>query len=129
MKVLLAGGGNAIHVLSAYVSALPDTHVTILSLFPGEAERLAAAIPDEGIRCINDLGDDVYGKPDVVTDKPERIPTDLDLVIFALPSFVHELYLKTLKPYLREGVTIGAMVTPMCVMLWHLQVIGYFNTS
>ena len=109
MKVLLAGGGNAIHVLSSYVSALPDTHVTVLSLFHGEAERLAAAIPDEGIRCINDLGDDVYGKPDVVTDKPESIPTDLDLVIFALPSFVHELYLKTLKPYLREGVTIGAM--------------------
>uniref|UniRef100_A0A7S0ASB5 Opine dehydrogenase domain-containing protein n=1 Tax=Minutocellus polymorphus TaxID=265543 RepID=A0A7S0ASB5_9STRA len=109
MKVLLCGGGNAIHVLSSYVSALSDTHVTVLSLFPGEAERLAAAIPDEGIRCINDLGDDVNGKPDAVTDKPESIPTDLDLVIFALPSFVHELYLKTLKPYLKEGVTIGAM--------------------
>lgn len=40
MKVLLAGGGNAIHVLSSYVSALPDTHVTVLSLFHGEAERL-----------------------------------------------------------------------------------------
>ena len=69
MKVLLCGGGNAIHVLSAYVSAKPNTHVTILSLFPGEADRLRDAIPEEGIRCENDLGDDVVGKPDAVIDK------------------------------------------------------------
>ena len=69
MKVLLCGGGNAIHVLSAYVSAKPNTHVTILSLFPGEADSLRDAIPEEGIRCENDLGDDVVGKPDAVIDK------------------------------------------------------------
>ena len=69
MKVLLCGGGNAIHVLSAYVSAKPNTHVTILSLFPGEARRLRESIPEEGIRCENDLGDDVVGKPDAVIDK------------------------------------------------------------
>lgn len=109
MKVLLCGGGNAIHVLTAYVSAQPDTNVTILSLFPGEADRLRSAIPEEGIKCINDLGDDVYGKPDAVVDKAEDIPKDLDIVIFALPSFTHEMYLKALKPYLKQGVTIGAM--------------------
>ena len=68
MKVLLCGGGNAIHVLSAYVSAKPETHVTILSLFPGEADRLRDAIPVEGVRCANDLGDDVVGKPGAVID-------------------------------------------------------------
>ena len=109
MKVLLCGGGNAIHVLSSYVSAKDDTHVTILSLFPGEADRLRNAIPEEGIRCMNDLGPDVYGKPDSVIDKAEDVPTDLDIVIFALPSFTHEMYLKALKPYLKQGVTIGAM--------------------
>ncbi|KAL9186206.1 hypothetical protein ACHAXT_005444 [Thalassiosira profunda] len=109
LKVLLCGGGNAIHVLSSYVSAQDDTHVTILSLFPGEAERLRAAIPDEGVRCLNDLGDDVVGKPDAVIEKAEHVPTDLDVVIFALPSFCHEIYLKALKPYLKRGVLIGAM--------------------
>ncbi len=108
-KVLLCGGGNAIHVLSSYVSSKPNTHVTVLSLFPGEAEKLRNAIPSDGVKCINDLGPDVYGKPDTITDKPEDIPGDLDLVIFALPSFTHEMYLKALKPYLNEGVTIGAM--------------------
>ena len=69
MKVLLCGGGNAIHVLSSYVSAKPNTHVTILSLFPGEADKLREAIPEEGIRCVNDLGDDILGKPDAVIGK------------------------------------------------------------
>ena len=109
MKILLCGGGNAIHVLSSYISAQDDTNVTVLSLFPGEADKLRDAIPAEGIRCINDLGDDVYGKPDAVIDKVENLPKDLDIVIFALPSFTHEMYLKALKPYLMAGVTIGAM--------------------
>ncbi|KAL7442325.1 hypothetical protein ACHAXM_008326 [Skeletonema potamos] len=109
MKVLLCGGGNAIHVLSSYISSRDDAHVTVLSLFPGEADKLRVAIPEEGIRCINDLGDDVYGKPDAIIGKAEDVPKDLDIVIFALPSFVHEMYLKALKPYLKEGVTIGAM--------------------
>ena len=69
MKVLLCGGGNAIHVLTAYISAKPNTHVTILSLFPGEADKLRDAIPNEGVRCVNDLGDDIIGKPDAVVDK------------------------------------------------------------
>jgi saccharopine dehydrogenase-like NADP-dependent oxidoreductase len=86
MKVLLCGGGNAIHVLSSYISAREDTHVTVLSLFPGEADKLRDAIPAEGIRCINDLGDDVYGKPDRVIGKAENVPKDLDIVIFAHPA-------------------------------------------
>ena len=109
MKILLCGGGNAIHVLSSYCSSRDDTHVTVLSLFPGEADKLRDAIPDEGIRCINDLGDDVYGKPDAIISKAEDVPKDLDIVVFALPSFTHEMYLKALKPYLKPGVTIGAM--------------------
>ena len=31
------------------------------------------------------------------------------MVIFALPSFTHEMYFKALKPHLQPGVTIGAM--------------------
>ena len=108
MKVLLCGGGNAIHVLSAYISAKDDIHVTILSLFPGEADRFNA-IPDEGIKCVNDLGDDIVGKPNAVIGKAEDVPKDIDIVIFALPSFTHEMYLKALKPYLKQGVTIGAV--------------------
>lgn len=109
MKVLLCGGGNAIHVLSSYVSALPDVECCILSLFPGEAERLRSSIPEEGIKCDNDLGPDVYGKPVLVSDDVEAVAPGADVVIFAVPSFTHELYLKALKYVLQPGVIIGAM--------------------
>lgn len=109
MKVLLCGGGNAIHVLSSYVSAQPDTEVSILSLFPGEADRLRKSIPEEGIKCQNDLGPDVYGKPVKISDNVEEVAAGADVVIFALPSFTHETYLKALKFVLKPGVTLGAM--------------------
>jgi hypothetical protein len=109
MKVLLCGGGNAIHVLSSYIGALPDCSVSILSLFPGEADRLGKAIPAEGIKCINDLGDDVYGKPLKISEDTAEVATGADVVILAIPSFTHELYLKALKPHLKQGVILGAM--------------------
>jgi len=80
-----------------------------LSLFPGEAERFRNAIPEEGVRCINDLGDDVYGKPVVVSDDPAEVVPTADVVIFALPSFTHGMYLEALKPHLKPGVILGAM--------------------
>jgi hypothetical protein len=109
MKVLLCGGGNAIHVLSSYIGAQPDCDVYILTLFQGEAERLRQAVPNEGIKCDNDLGDDVYGKPVTISEDPSEVAIGSDIVIFAIPSFGHELYLKALKPYLNKGVILGAM--------------------
>jgi hypothetical protein len=110
MKVLLCGGGNAIHVLTSYISAQPYNDVSILSLFPGEAERLSTAITDEGIKCMNDIGDDVHGrKPVLVTSSVEKIDPDTDIIILALPSFAHEEYLKALKHSMKPGVLIGAM--------------------
>jgi len=111
MKVLLCGGGNAIHVLTCYIGSLPDCEARILSLFPGEAKRLEDALDDEkGIRCENDLGPDpVYGKPAMISSDPAAVVPGSDVVILALPSFTHGIYLEKLKPHLKPGVVIGAM--------------------
>ncbi|KAL7569817.1 hypothetical protein ACA910_008830 [Epithemia clementina (nom. ined.)] len=115
-KVLLCGGGNAIHVLTSYIGApLKHCQVSILSLFPGEAQRLRDAIPPEsGIACINDLTDEpVVGRPTLITDDPAEAAAaaeaPVDVVILALPSFTHETYLRALQPYLQPGVILGAM--------------------
>ena len=108
-KVLLCGGGNAIHVLASYVSSLPDTEVCILSLFPREAERLRNSVQDKGIKCVNDLGDDVYGKPTKISDDVVEVAPGADVVILALPSFTHEMYLRELKSSLKPGVILGSM--------------------
>ena len=108
MKILLCGGGNAIHVLSSFVGTLPDCDVSVLSLYPGEANRFKNEIPMDGIRCINDIRDDITGKPVEITDD-SKIARNSDVVIFAIPSFAHHLYLKALKPHLKRGVILGAM--------------------
>ena len=110
-KVLLCGGGNAIHVLTSFIGSRKEKYdVSILSLFPGEAERLRNAIPkDSGIKCINDLGPDTYGKPVIVTDDPSVVVPTADIIIFALPSFTHGMYLQALKEHLKSGVILGAM--------------------
>jgi opine dehydrogenase len=111
MKVLLCGGGNAIHVLTSYIGSLPDCEVCILSLFPGEAERFKTALDAEkGIRCENDMGlDPVYGKPAMISSDPAAVVPGSDVVILALPSFTHNAYLDALKPHLKPGVVIGSM--------------------
>lgn len=43
----------------------------------------------------------------MTTDDYRSLHTDV--VILAIPSFTHELYLKALEPYLKQGVTLGAM--------------------
>lgn len=108
-KILLCGGGNAIHVLTAYLGSQPDCEVSILSTFPGEAARISENLPAEGITCKNDLGEDKVGKPVSVSDKPEDVVPGSDVVILAIPSFTHELYLRTIAPYVKPGVVIGAM--------------------
>ena len=113
MKVLLCGGGNAIHVLTSYIGSLPDCEVCILSLFPGEAERLQEALvasAEKGIQCENDLGPQkVYGKPAIISNDPAAVVPGSDVVILALPSFTHTTYLNKLKPFLKAGIVIGAM--------------------
>lgn len=83
-----------------------------MSLFPGEADRLRTSLPTNGIRCTNDIGDDVYGRPVAVSDRVQDVAADgIDVVVLALPSFTHETYLKALKPFLlkQPGLMIGAM--------------------
>ncbi len=128
-KVLLCGGGNAIHVLTSYIGSLPDAQVSILSLYPGEAERLSNAVSDDGIKCTNDSGGDpVYGKPTIISDDPSKVG-QADVVIMALPAAFHQLYLEKLKPYLKPGVIIGAMPGQSGLDLCARHVLGEFCNS
>jgi ketol-acid reductoisomerase len=108
-KVLLCGGGNAIHVLTALIASKPNCEVSIFSTFPGEAQRITDSMPSEGIQCMNDLGPDKYGKPVRVSDKAEDVVPGSDIIILAIPSFTHEIYLRAVQPFVKPGVVVGAM--------------------
>ena len=108
-KVLLCGGGNAIHVLTALVGSNPNYDVSIFSTFPGEADRIREMMSPQGIQCLNDLGPDKFGKPIVISDDASKVVPGSDIIILAIPSFTHELYLRAVSPYVKPGVVIGAM--------------------
>jgi hypothetical protein len=108
-KILLCGGGNAIHVLTSLIGSRPDCEVCIFSTFPGEADRIRANVPAEGIKCVNDLGEDKFGKPLKISDKAEEVVPGSDVIILAIPSFTHEMYLRAVAPHVKPGVIIGAM--------------------
>ncbi|KAL7552227.1 hypothetical protein ACHAWF_015446 [Thalassiosira exigua] len=111
-KVLLCGGGNAVHVLTSRIGSLPDAQASILSLYPGEAERLekAVAAAGKGVHCTTDSGaPPTHGKPAAISDDPSKVAPDADVVVMALPAAFHQLYLERLKPFLKAGVIIGAM--------------------
>lgn len=96
-------------MLTAYIGSLPNCNVSVFSTFPGEADRFRDALPEEGIKCMNDLGPDRFGKPVKVSDKAEEVVPGSDVIILAIPSFTHEIYLRAVAPFVKPGVIIGAM--------------------
>ena len=119
VKVVLCGCGNAVHVLTSFMGKHLQNHpskeheyeysVNVLSL--GHAERLAedCELSDGYIRCTNDLGNDTYGKANVISGDAADVVPGCNVIIFALPTDRHEMYLTAMKPYIQEGTIIGSM--------------------
>lgn len=116
MKVVLCGGGNAVHVLTALIGALPDCEVSILSLYDDEANRLNEALvfptshdKREGITCTCDQGQKVIGQPVIITHVPSQVIPEADVLILSLPAFCHALYVEACAPYFKDGMMLGAL--------------------
>lgn len=122
INVLLCGCGNAVHVLTSYLGDEPPTaasnttgfapaykfKVNILSLCHSD-RLLTSVLPDGYIRCSNDMGADTLGKADNISSNPALVVPGCNLILFALPTDRHELYLRAMLPYIEEGTIIGAM--------------------
>lgn len=111
LRILLCGCGNAVQVLISYMGqeSLQSTfEVNVLSL--GHCERLIHGVPKDGyIRCINDMGPDTLGKANMISSDPAKVAPGCSVILFALPTDRHELYLKAMLPYIQEGTLIGSM--------------------
>ena len=55
------------------------------------------------------MGDDVLGTPDIVSNNTAEAAVDADVILLAVPSFAHEMYLKDIRSYIRPGTIIGAL--------------------
>jgi NAD/NADP octopine/nopaline dehydrogenase, alpha-helical domain len=113
--VTVCGGGNAAHAIAAQLGARDDVDVNVLSTFGDEAARWNAASKAANGTTVtkNKEGKDgadavITGSAKVVTnDASECIPQS-DVIIFAVPAFGHESYLRAIKDHLNLSTTDAA---------------------
>ncbi|KAL9952978.1 hypothetical protein ACROYT_G040312 [Oculina patagonica] len=110
IKLLICGSGNGPHAFSGIASSLKGTEVRVLSLYQDEAERWSAAMEKSDLEVtLHRKGKEptsIKSKPALVTKNPEDAMRDVDIVVFMLPAFAHQVFLETLKPYIKPGTII-----------------------
>lgn len=113
IRVLVCGGGNGAHTISAYASSLPDVEVKVMTLFQDEAERWRNILGKDDI-LINAVYQDgstgeIRGKPKLITNDPSAAMEGVDAVFFVVPAFAHQQYFDAIMPYMKENTVIVGM--------------------
>ena len=108
--MLICGSGNGAHALAGIASSLKGTDVRVLNIYNYEAERWSAATQqkefDVTVHCNGEEPKHILSKPALLTETLENTIRDVDIVVLMLPRSAHQLYLKTLRPYIKPGAII-----------------------
>lgn len=109
-QVLVCGGGNGAHCLTALSALLPDTTVNVLTLYADEAMRWKNSSDENGGIDLTIYSDGtkntVKTKPSLITKDPKTAMKDVNIVFLTVPAFAHEQYLKALYPYIQPNTLI-----------------------
>ena len=113
IKLLICGSGNGAHAFAGIASSTKGTEVRVLSLYQDEAERWSNAIQKKDLEVtLNRAGKDpttIVSKPALVTKNPEDAMKDVDIVVFVLPAFAHQVFFDAIQPYIKPGTIIVGM--------------------
>ena len=103
MKICVCGGGNLGHVTAGFLAARKDCEVTVMTRRP---ERWS-----DTVEVTDSHGRLFAGKFARVTADAAEAVADADIVILCLPGFAIVPELKKIKPWLRQGVPVGSIVS------------------
>ena len=96
--------------MASIASSLKGTEVRVLSLCQHEAQRWNAAMQENDLEVtLHRKGKEptsITSKPALVTKNPEEAMRDVDIVVFVLPAFAHQVFLDAIKPYIKPGTII-----------------------
>lgn len=113
IKLLICGSGNGAHAFAGIASSLQGTEVRVLSLYQDEAERWNTNMQIKDLEVVlHRKGQDatsVTSKPSMVTKSARDAMRDVDIVVFVLPAFAHQVFLDALKPYIKPGTVLVGM--------------------
>ena len=110
VKLLICGSGNGAHAFAGIASSLKGTDVRVLSLYKDEAERWNAAIQKNDLEVtFHRKGKEstlIVSRPSLVTKNSEEAVRDVDMVVFVLPAFAHQIFLDALKSHIKPGTIL-----------------------
>ncbi len=112
IRVLICGTGNGAHVLAGMISTKPNVDVLVLTRDADRAQRWNCALNSDGLTVTVRNGDSdrvvCTTQSFTVTNDPKQAARGRDVIIFAIPAFLHWKYLTLLEPYLENGcILIG----------------------
>mmetsp|Transcript_2217 Transcript_2217/g.6241 ORF Transcript_2217/g.6241 Transcript_2217/m.6241 type:complete len:422 (+) Transcript_2217:95-1360(+) len=115
LTIVIAGGGNASHVLLGLLGSNPKYTVRLWNVMDKEVatwkEKLAAN--DNQVTVFNNAGptpEVVKGTVERVSVDPKEVVPGADLLLIAVPAFAHEAYLTGAEPFASAKMAVACMV-------------------
>lgn len=100
-RICICGGGSLGHVIAGYLSAKKELEVNILTQRPQLwKHELQISTPE---------GDTLCGKLNTVSDKPEEVLHEVDIVLLCLPGYAIKSELLKIKPYVNKHTYVGTV--------------------
>eukprot|EP00043_Microstomoeca_roanoka_P021353 m.255133 g.255133 ORF g.255133 m.255133 type:complete len:405 (-) comp19135_c0_seq1:258-1472(-) len=123
LVVTICGGGNAAHVAAGMFASRGAT-VNLYFSFEDEAKRFKEGCDKAGGVTVKRKAKTYFGKPAVISHKPEECIPSTDIVLLIVPAFAHEPILKEITPHLKHGAAVGAIPGPGAFDLLALHALG-----
>ena len=101
-KICICGGGSLGHVLAGYL-AWKGKSVSLLTNRPNRWQK------DITIHTCDDKT--LTGHLDTISDRPEEVIPDADVVLFCLPGFLIQEELLKIRDCLRPSAYVGSVVS------------------
>ena len=110
IRVLVCGVGSSAHVLAVILSARPEAEVSVLTRNATRAAAWQNSIHAAHMTIFERIErrsqKTLTSDSVLITSDPALAARDCDIVLFAIPAFLHRSYLIALEPYIEDGCTI-----------------------
>lgn len=103
MKICICGGGNLGHVVAGYIASQQRYEVGLLTRHPDRWSHV--------LQVDTPSGQTLQGCLACITDRPETIIPQADMILLCLPGFSIASVLQTIRPYLRRQTIVGSIVS------------------
>ena len=110
IQVLICGVGSSAHVLAAILSSRPEAEVSVLTRNATRADTWQKSIHAAPMTIFDRI--ERHGQKTLtagsvlITSDPALAARGCDIVLFAIPAFLHRSYLAAIEPYIEDGCTI-----------------------